>query len=315
MLKSNDLRLLHDFAAVCRAGTVTGAADELGTVQSAVTQRMQRLEDAMGVKLLKRHSRGVVPTEQGRILLKHAKRLDDLVADAIAEVRAWEESPSGAVSIGLPPSVSATLTTPLIEEVNASLPNIELTVAEALSGYLPGWLENGEIDFGLAFDMASSKDLLIAPLVEEDLYLITAPQTAETLPERLSIEDLAGLRLIAPTRRHGLRTGIDDEAARRGLSLNIVLEVDAGRQLIRQVMRGAGSAVLARSAVMEELRDGTLKALPIIDPVFRRTVCLAMKRERSDSFLLQSVRVVLENVVDRLVLDGDWLCVRLDSYS
>ena len=134
MLRSKDISLLHDFTVVCDQGNLTRAAQELNTVQSAVTQRMQRLEDAIGTKLLKRHSRGVRPTEQGEILLKYARQMDALVADAIAEVTAWEGSPSGAISIGLPPSVSAVLTTPLIEAVNRTLPNVELTVAEAFSG-------------------------------------------------------------------------------------------------------------------------------------------------------------------------------------
>ena len=110
MLRSKDISLLHDFTVVCDQGNLTRAAQELNTVQSAVTQRMQRLEDAIGSKLLKRHSRGVRPTEQGEILLKYARQMDALVADAIAEVTAWEGSPSGAISIGLPPSVSAVLT-------------------------------------------------------------------------------------------------------------------------------------------------------------------------------------------------------------
>ena len=177
MLRSKDISLLHDFTVVCDQGNLTRAAQELNTVQSAVTQRMQRLEDAIGSKLLKRHSRGVRPTEQGEILLKYARQMDALVADAIAEVTAWEGSPSGAISIGLPPSVSAVLTTPLIEAVNRTLPNVELTVAEAFSGYLEGWLNNGEIDFGFVFDKGSSSDLDITALVEEDLFLICHPES------------------------------------------------------------------------------------------------------------------------------------------
>jgi len=182
MLKSKDLSLLHDFSVVCREGNLTKAARELNTVQSGITQRMQRLEQALGTQLLKRHSRGVSPTEQGLILLKYAERLDALIGDAVAEVEAWEDSPSGNVSIGLPPSVSAVLTTPLIAAVNNALPNVELTVAEAFSGYLEGWLNSGEIDFAFIFDRFDDQDIVITPLVEEELYLVTTPQTAKKLP-------------------------------------------------------------------------------------------------------------------------------------
>jgi LysR family nitrogen assimilation transcriptional regulator len=267
---------------------------------------MQRLEDAIGTKLLKRHSRGVRPTEQGEILLKYARQMDALVADAIAEVTAWEGSPSGAISIGLPPSVSAVLTTPLIEAVNRTLPNVELTVAEAFSGYLEGWLNNGEIDFGFVFDKGSSSDLDITALVEEDLFLICHPDQTGDLPEKLGLKDLVGLPLIAPSRRHGLRTGVEAEATKRGLKLNIRLEVDAGHQLIRQIERGVGMAVLARSAVMPELKDGKLVALAIVDPVFRRKVCLAIRRDKTGSFLRHRVQSILLSVVTELIEKKAW---------
>lgn len=306
MLRSKDISLLHDFAVVCEQGNLTQAAQELNTVQSAVTQRMQRLEDAMGTSLLKRHSRGVRPTEQGLILLQYAQKLNALVADAVAEVSAWEGSPSGSVSIGLPPSVSAVLTTPLIEAVNAALPKVELTVAEAFSGYLEGWLESGEIDFGFVFDKATDGTLDIQVLVEEDLYLICHPDSAANLPAKVRLTDLVGLPLIAPSRRHGLRTGVEAEAAKRGLHLNIRLEVDAGHQLIRQIERQVGMAVLARSAVMDELNEEKLIAIPIVDPVFRRKVCLAIRHETSDSFLMEQVRVIIRRVVTRLIQSGTW---------
>ena len=80
MLSYRHIPLLRDFAVVCQEGNLTKASQTLGTVQSAVTQRMQRLEDAVGARLLKRHSRGVAPTDQGLILLKYTRRLDDLIS-------------------------------------------------------------------------------------------------------------------------------------------------------------------------------------------------------------------------------------------
>lgn len=269
---------------------------------------MQRLEEALGINLLKRHSRGVAPTDQGKILLKYSDRLTTLVSDAVAEVEAWEGSPSGSVSIGLPPSVSAVLTTPLIQAVNKALPNVELTVAEAFSGYLSGWLESGEIDLGFVFNRSSSETIVIEPFAEEELYLITDVKTALRLPSNVSIEDLGKLQLIAPSKRHGLRTDIEELAFRHGVKLNIKLEIDAGHQLIRQVLRGAGSAVLARSAVMQELQDGDLKAIKISNPVFKRTVCPAIKCEKMDSYLLVQVKQILESVFEELVANGSWPC-------
>ncbi|RSS80061.1 LysR family transcriptional regulator [Streptomyces sp. WAC06614] len=65
----DDLRV---FVAVCRTGSLSGVARELGRTQSAVSQHVKRLERETGVGLLERRPRGVAPTEAGRVLYEAA---------------------------------------------------------------------------------------------------------------------------------------------------------------------------------------------------------------------------------------------------
>lgn len=64
-----DLRV---FVAVCRAGSLSAVARELGRTQSAVSQHVKRLEREAGMSLLERRPRGVVPTRAGRVLCEAA---------------------------------------------------------------------------------------------------------------------------------------------------------------------------------------------------------------------------------------------------
>ncbi|MGW6974187.1 LysR family transcriptional regulator [Streptomyces sp. NPDC054952] len=91
----DDLRVL---VAVCRAGSLSAVARDLGRTQSAVSQHIRRLEKETGTALVERHARGVVPTEAGRILWAAAaegmagldgalRRLDDLVHATGGSVR------------------------------------------------------------------------------------------------------------------------------------------------------------------------------------------------------------------------------------
>src|ERR1051325_2836765 len=78
-MESSDLRV---FEAVARLGSITGASDELHTVQSNVTARIQAIEDELGVVLFRRHSRGVVLTSAGERLLPYAIQIARLLKDA-----------------------------------------------------------------------------------------------------------------------------------------------------------------------------------------------------------------------------------------
>ena len=127
------------------------------------------------------------------------------------------------------------------------------------------------------------------------------PDTVLAKQAGLEIGERGGIRTDEQ-----MRTGVEAEATKRGLKLNIRLEVDAGHQLIRQIERGVGMAVLARSAVMPELKDGKLVALAIVDPVFRRKVCLAIRRDKSGSFLLHRVQSILLSVVTELIEKKAW---------
>ncbi|MFD0265151.1 LysR family transcriptional regulator [Streptomyces sp. NPDC127106] len=91
----DDLRV---FVAVCRAGSLSAVARDLGCTQSAVSQHVRRLEKQIGTALLARHARGVLPTEAGRILQEAAadgiagldgalRRLGDVVRGDTGSVR------------------------------------------------------------------------------------------------------------------------------------------------------------------------------------------------------------------------------------
>lgn len=91
----DDLRV---FVAVCRAGSLSAVARDLGRTQSAVSQHIRRLEKETGTALLERHPRGVSPTGAGLILQAAAadgiagldgalRRLDDLVRGDGGSVR------------------------------------------------------------------------------------------------------------------------------------------------------------------------------------------------------------------------------------
>ena len=63
------IRIFH---AVAKAGSFTGAGEDLNLSQSSVSRQISTLEDSLGVTLFHRHARGLILTEQGEILQKAA---------------------------------------------------------------------------------------------------------------------------------------------------------------------------------------------------------------------------------------------------
>lgn len=87
------------FVAVCRAGSLSAVARELGCTQSAVSQHVKRLERETGVALLERQSRGVVATQAGRVLEAAAAEGISGLDLAVRQLRDLVDGESGFVRV------------------------------------------------------------------------------------------------------------------------------------------------------------------------------------------------------------------------
>ncbi|MFF3645194.1 LysR family transcriptional regulator [Streptomyces sp. NPDC002564] len=92
----DDLRI---FISVCRAGSLSAVARDLSCTQSAVSQHVKRLERELGVSLLERHARGVVPTSAGRVLQAAASDGIGGIDLAVRRLREQVRGEGGAVRI------------------------------------------------------------------------------------------------------------------------------------------------------------------------------------------------------------------------
>ena len=90
------------FAAVIEHGTMHAAARALGMTPSAVSQHISRLEALHGVKLLKRSTRRMSPTEAGAALAAHCVKLRQALLDAQAALDNIKTEAAGEVRLALP---------------------------------------------------------------------------------------------------------------------------------------------------------------------------------------------------------------------
>jgi DNA-binding transcriptional LysR family regulator len=81
VVRSVDIKDLRTFVAVYEEGGFARAGVLLKTVQSNVSARIRRLEVSLGVQLFERHRRGVVVTDKGEKLYRHAKRVIALLEE------------------------------------------------------------------------------------------------------------------------------------------------------------------------------------------------------------------------------------------
>ncbi|MEK1893258.1 MAG: LysR substrate-binding domain-containing protein [Rhizobium sp.] len=143
-----DLTQLRSFVAVEQMGSFTLAAERLGLGQSTVSQHIQRLESAVGRRLLARDTHKVLLTTDGEALLSHARAMLAIEAQVQSQFRG--QKLRGNLRLGVSEDFVTSQLPAVLEDFVRSHPSVDLELTVALSGTLYEMQDNGEIDLVLA---------------------------------------------------------------------------------------------------------------------------------------------------------------------
>lgn len=252
---------LRLFLGVADHGSFTRAAIKAGVTQSTISKRIQQLEEELGSRLLYRHGRGVGLTEAGERLVAVARSVFEQLDEVRGRLNEDLQAFRGWATLGLPPSLGASISVPLARRFRAKFPNANLRVVEALSGSLLELVEAGKIDVAILYDARRSATLLVNPLFRETLYLIERGDDAgPTGPADLA--ELGRGPFALSHASNGLRRVLDEAATAAGIAIDVPLELDSLTALKAFAEAGPERSVLPYSAVYREVAEGKLRARP-----------------------------------------------------
>lgn len=305
-----ELRQLRYFVRIVELGSMSRAALDLDMVQSALSQQISRLESELSTRLLQRNSRGVIPTEAG-LAFFHEAQLSLRHADQAIHA-AQQARLSGAVSMGLSPTIANVLGLPLLRAMRERYPDVRLHMVSALSGHLTSLLNARQMDIAILFDTQSARRWRVMPLLEEQLFLIqsrqcpVAPKIRHGAP--VSLVQLQQVPLILPSGSHGLRSSVMASFTSAGFQSQMAMEIDSLPLLMEAVDAGMGATVQPWSAVgMYRDAEARFQWSQIADDSVRRKAALCSLSDDELSPAALAARVVLVDCARRLVQSGQWL--------
>jgi LysR family nitrogen assimilation transcriptional regulator len=304
-----DIRHLRYFIAISEEKSLSAASHRLGVAQPSLSQHVIKLEEELGVSLMVRSPRGILLTDEGRLLLRHAREICRSLDQCVAEMKEAGGAVRGTVALGLPPSVSMVMAVPLAETVHVELPGVRLQAIEAMSGYVKTWLEEERIDIAFLYSLDRKDNFRAIHILDEELCFFSAPDnwplaTPPGVP--VTLASLAGLELILPGPAHGLTRTITRHTSALGIALNVVIEMDAMTQIKELVARGSGYTIFAPAAAHDFVARGELVKSPIVAPQIARPVYLASSSTRAMSRACKAVEQLALTVARDLVRRGIW---------
>lgn len=305
-----DIKHLRYFVAVAEAPSISAAAQAIGVAQPSLSQHLHRMEEELSVRLVERSARGTVLTDEGRVLLEHAREICGSLDRCIDDMRERGGNLRGRVGFGTTPSCSMIMSVPLAETVRLELPDIRLRAVEAMSGYLKTWLQEGIVDIGFLYDLKGVSHFRATHVLDEELVFFSAPDSwpLDTPPGvPVPLRALEKLELVMTSRAaSGLRDVIEDYCKQHDIRLNVVIEMDAMTQIKELVARGSGYTIFAPAAAQDFVDRGDLLRTPIIEPTMTRPVYLARSPARVLTRACRAVEAMTLQVARELVRRGIW---------
>ena len=297
-----DLKQLEYFVHVAELGSFTRAASFLSVVQSALSRQVRALEVELRQPLFERTGRGVTLTEPGKRLLAHGRGILQQVERARLDIESQRGEASGRLAIGLQPSVSRTLTGPLVRAFRVRFPNATLSVVEGLSTYVLEWLAIGRVDCAVVYNVTPSAAVDLLPVLDEPLYLVSARASAgsgKLLGAPVTLADVAEHELVIPSRPHSIRMLLEAALAAEGRKARVGLEIESVPAILDLVQHDAMHAVLALNAIKSSGNERAFRARPIGRPRLTTTLWIATSAQRPRGPLLErSTELVRELLLD-----------------
>jgi DNA-binding transcriptional LysR family regulator len=286
MMPAVDPHLLPDvlvFLTVVRSGSITKAAHQLNTVQSNVTARIKKLEEAFGVPLLSRHARGVRLTSGGEAVLPMALRLDALLNDLGFAFGGRMPVREAKLRLGAIETVAAVHLPRLVSRFLARFPHVDISVQAGSSSRLVKQVKDGDLDavfVSRAFGLADLRE----EMVFEDKLMVLAPRTIKSIDHLLDASR-SGLKVMVQRLGCSYTEKLLHLLGANGIRPDRIMEIGTLEGIVGLVETGVGVATMPESFVRPLLK-GRKVALLLLPKEIATIQTFVVSSRNSDPSLL-----------------------------
>lgn len=276
------------------------AAARVGLSQPAFSLSIQKLEEALGVKLFNRTSRTVSLTREGEAFLPLARRLTATWDETFEDMADLVAVRRGRVALAALPSIAARILPDAVTNFSRSHPNVSIRIADLLHGAVVDLVLAGRVDYGISVEPENQDELTFTPLVHDRFVAIVRDGDPLACRRRLDWDELVTQRLVTMTGVTSVRRRLDASIAGRKKP-KIVAEVNQLATVSGLVLAGFGVSALPSLCLPVVMQKG-LAFVPLDEPVIERSLGLVHRRKQSFSLAARAFLRELRRLPESPVL-------------
>jgi DNA-binding transcriptional LysR family regulator len=283
---------LHAFVAIAERGSFQNAAAHLNLSQTALSHRIRKLEEDLGVKLLSRTTREVSLTQAGLNLLPKVKETIESLAVSLDQLRHEGRSRQETLSIGCLPTIASGRLPRALQRFQERHPNVAVRIYDNSASEISDLVQSGTVEFGITLVASHRWDFEIEMLIKDPFTLVCPEEHPLASQPSVSWSDLSGEPLIRVSQQTGNRMIIDDALGSRREALNWRFEVQHLQTAIALAAAGVALTVVPRMA-LDAVGERGLKLVPLRNPSIARPIGIVSRRGAPLSPMADELRRII----------------------
>ena len=240
--------------------------------QSAVSQSLQQLESALGVRLFSRTARGVTLTAEGSVLYDYAAQALSLLEAGEERIAQSRELLKGELSIGVSSTLTKYYLLPFLRDYHQQYPHIHVRILNGTSRRVLQLLGSGQVELAFATYTPDADSFSVFPCFDTHTVFVAAPDYPCDFDRVYTLQEISEFPLILLEREASSRRFLEDCFLQRGLRLQPEIEL-ASYELMGELARiNLGVSCMVRQFCRQELQSGKLFELSLTEPVPPRSI-------------------------------------------
>ena len=271
---------LKIFCDVAELRSFSRAAEKHVISQSAISQQLAQMELAHKCQLIDRKKRPYELTEAGKSFYTACKDILARYEQLKSELTMLKSSARTRINIASIFSIGMHTLPPYIKRFMAQLPDVNVHIEYLSANKIYELVLAGDIDMGLVAVPKQDRNIKVYNFADEPLVFVYSPKYLLGRRTSIDIHQLESEKFIGFDRAVPTRGWIDDIFRRYNMNVQPVMEFDNIETVKRAVEINSGISILPKTAILQELADGTLKAVGFSNEKFVRPTGVILRKDR-----------------------------------
>ena len=266
------LDLYRIFNIVSRNKSFSKAAQELYMTQSAVSQAISKLEKELEILLFYRTSKGVILTNEGKLLNEHINSALGIINVAEDKILEFKTLKTGQLRIGVGDTISRYFLLPYLEEFHKRYPEIKLNILNGTTTEICDFIKSGKADVGICNLPIHDEHLQVIPCKEIQDIFVCGEKYKKLTEKPISLEYLMRMPLIFLEKKSNSRMFVENFFKEKGFQVSPVFELGSYDLVLEFTKINLGISCVIREFSRDYLERGDLYEITLEEEIPKRSI-------------------------------------------